>query len=46
MSVPYAKLPAWVDYGLIPLINLSSPFWLPDWWCWRLVKARCARQRC
>lgn len=26
MSVPYAKLPAWVDYGLIPLINLAVAF--------------------
>lgn len=26
MSVPYAKLPAWVDYGLIPLINLVVAF--------------------
>jgi hypothetical protein len=26
MSVPYAKLPAWVDYGLIPLINLIVAF--------------------
>lgn len=26
MSVPYGKLPAWVDYGLIPLINLVVAF--------------------
>ncbi|WP_322987771.1 ABC transporter permease [Hoeflea sp.] len=26
MSTPYAKLPAWVDYGLIPLINLVVAF--------------------
>ncbi|WP_312797109.1 ABC transporter permease [Tianweitania sp.] len=26
MSVPYAKLPRWVDYGLIPLINLIVAF--------------------
>ncbi|MEQ1941465.1 ABC transporter permease [Mesorhizobium sp. VNQ89] len=26
MSTPYAKLPAWADYGLIPLINLSVAF--------------------
>jgi len=26
MSAPYAKLPAWVDYGLIPLINLAVAF--------------------
>ncbi|MBU4531657.1 MAG: ABC transporter permease [Hoeflea sp.] len=26
MSAPYAKLPAWVDYGLIPLINLTVAF--------------------
>ncbi|MBP0441125.1 ABC transporter permease [Tianweitania sediminis] len=26
MSVPYAKLPRWVDYGLIPLINLVVAF--------------------
>lgn len=26
MSVPYAKLPAWADYGLIPLINLAVAF--------------------
>ncbi len=26
MSVPYAKLPAWADYGLIPLINLVVSF--------------------
>ncbi|OLP52631.1 sugar ABC transporter permease [Rhizobium rhizosphaerae] len=26
MSTPYAKLPGWVDYGLIPLINLLVAF--------------------
>jgi len=26
MSTPYAKLPAWADYGLIPLINLCVAF--------------------
>ena len=26
MSNPYAKLPAWVDFGLIPLINLIVAF--------------------
>ncbi len=26
MAVPYAKLPGWVDYGLIPLINLFVAF--------------------
>ena len=26
MSVPYAKLPRWVEYGLIPLINLVVAF--------------------
>jgi simple sugar transport system permease protein len=26
MAVPYAKLPAWADYGLIPLINLLVAF--------------------
>ncbi len=26
MSTPYAKLPGWVDYGLIPLINLFVAF--------------------
>jgi ABC-type uncharacterized transport system permease subunit len=26
MSTPYAKLPAWADYGLIPLINLAIAF--------------------
>lgn len=26
MSTPYAKLPAWADYGLIPLINLIVAF--------------------
>jgi general nucleoside transport system permease protein len=26
MSTPYAKLPAWADYGLVPLINLLVAF--------------------
>ncbi|WP_306119845.1 MULTISPECIES: ABC transporter permease [unclassified Roseitalea] len=26
MAAPYAKLPGWVDYGLIPLINLVVAF--------------------
>ncbi len=26
MSTPYAKLPAWADYGLIPLVNLAVAF--------------------
>jgi ABC-type uncharacterized transport system permease subunit len=26
MSVPYAKLPGWADYGLIPVINLLVAF--------------------
>ncbi|MBL8583533.1 MAG: ABC transporter permease [Rhizobiaceae bacterium] len=26
MSTPYAKLPRWVDYGLIPLVNLVVAF--------------------
>ena len=26
MAVPFAKLPSWVDYGLIPLINLTVAF--------------------
>ena len=26
MATPYAKLPAWADYGLIPLINLIVAF--------------------
>ena len=26
MSAPYAKLPAWADYGLIPVINLVVAF--------------------
>ena len=26
MSVPYAKLPGWAEYGLIPLINLTVAF--------------------
>lgn len=26
MSVPYAKLPRWADYGLIPLLNLVVAF--------------------
>ncbi|WP_336056146.1 ABC transporter permease [Nitratireductor sp. CH_MIT9313-5] len=28
MSAPYAKLPAWADYGLIPLINLLVAFFV------------------
>ncbi|MGE0501238.1 MAG: ABC transporter permease [Rhizobiaceae bacterium] len=28
MSTPYAKLPRWVDYGLIPLINLFVAFFV------------------
>lgn len=28
MSAPYAKLPAWADYGLIPLINLAVAFFV------------------
>jgi ABC-type uncharacterized transport system permease subunit len=28
MSTPYAKLPAWADYGLIPLINLAVAFFV------------------
>ncbi|MBL8577915.1 MAG: ABC transporter permease [Mesorhizobium sp.] len=28
MSNPYAKLPAWADYGLIPLINLLVAFFV------------------
>lgn len=28
MSAPYAKLPKWVDFGLIPLINISVAFML------------------
>lgn len=28
MAVPYAKLPRWVDYGLIPLINLAVAFFV------------------
>src|SRR4029077_1952774 len=28
MSTPYAKLPAWADYGLIPLINLIVAFFV------------------
>jgi simple sugar transport system permease protein len=26
MNTPYARLPAWADYGLIPLINLAVAF--------------------
>ena len=26
MSAPYAKLPGWVDYGVIPLVNLVVAF--------------------
>src|SRR5690606_33142909 len=26
MSTPYAKLPGWADYGLIPVINLIIAF--------------------
>ena len=26
MSNPYAKLPAWAEYGLIPLVNLVVAF--------------------
>lgn len=26
MSVPYAKLPGWIDYGVIPLVNLIVAF--------------------
>jgi len=26
MAAPYAKLPAWVDYGLIPLVNVTVAF--------------------
>jgi ABC-type uncharacterized transport system permease subunit len=26
MSTPYARLPAWADYGLIPLVNLAVAF--------------------
>ena len=26
MSTPYAKLPGWADYGLIPLVNLLFAF--------------------
>lgn len=28
MSAPYAKLPKWIDLGLIPLINLIAAFFL------------------
>ncbi|MEZ5810139.1 MAG: ABC transporter permease [Rhizobiaceae bacterium] len=28
MATPYAKLPAWADYGLIPLINLVVAFFV------------------
>ena len=37
MAAPYAKLPKWVDYGLLPLINILVAFlisglvvWLAD----------------
>ncbi len=26
MSVPYARLPGWADYGLIPLLNVTAAF--------------------
>ncbi|HMQ59006.1 MAG TPA: ABC transporter permease, partial [Rhizobiaceae bacterium] len=26
MATPYAKLPGWIDYGVIPLINLIVAF--------------------
>jgi simple sugar transport system permease protein len=26
MSAPFAKLPAWADYGLIPLVNVTAAF--------------------
>ena len=26
MSTPYARLPGWADYGLIPLVNLLVAF--------------------
>ena len=26
MSTPYAKLPGWVEYGLVPLVNLAVAF--------------------
>ncbi len=26
MSIPFAKLPAWADYGLIPLVNVTAAF--------------------
>ena len=26
MSTPFAKLPAWADYGLIPLVNVTAAF--------------------
>jgi ABC-type uncharacterized transport system permease subunit len=28
MSVPFAKLPRWVDYGLIPIVNLAVAFFV------------------
>ncbi|MCT6839521.1 MAG: hypothetical protein M3036_17905, partial [Bifidobacteriales bacterium] len=28
MSQPFAKLPAWADYGLLPLINLIVAFFV------------------
>ena len=43
MSRPYAKLPAWIDHGVIPLLNVVVAFlvaglvvlavyWLVLWW--------------
>ncbi len=26
MSAPYAKIPAWADYGLIPILNVTAAF--------------------
>ena len=28
MAQPYAKLPGWVDFGLIPLVNLLVAFFV------------------
>lgn len=28
MSVPYARLPGWADYGLIPLLNVTAAFFV------------------
>lgn len=28
MSAPFAKLPAWADYGLIPLVNVTAAFFV------------------